>query len=53
MGGQGLIRPWIALELTDDPFALGVTGAAMALPMFFLSPLGGALFHLRHCGVVG
>ncbi|CAM9863147.1 unnamed protein product [Discosporangium mesarthrocarpum] len=43
MGGQGLIRPWIALELTDDPFALGVTGAAMALPMFFLSPLGGAL----------
>ncbi|MCR9096892.1 MAG: MFS transporter [bacterium] len=43
MGGQGLVRPWIALELTDDPFALGLTGAAMAAPMFFLSPLGGAL----------
>lgn len=43
MGGQGIVRPWIALELTDDPFALGQTGAAMAAPMFFLSPLGGAL----------
>ncbi|MEM9174916.1 MAG: MFS transporter [Myxococcota bacterium] len=43
MGGQGIVRPWIALEITDDPRALGITGAAMAAPMFFLSPLGGAL----------
>lgn len=43
MGAQGIVRPWIALEITDDPFALGLTGAAMAVPMLFLSPLGGAL----------
>ncbi len=43
MGGQGIVRPWIAYQLTDQAFALGITAAAMAIPMFFLSPIGGAL----------
>lgn len=43
MGGQGIVRPWIAFQLTDQAFALGIVAAAMAIPMFFLSPIGGAL----------
>ncbi len=43
MGGQSVVRPWIAYELTDSPFALGIIAGGMAIPMFFLSPLGGAL----------
>lgn len=43
MGGQSIVRPWIAYKLTDQAFALGITAAAMAVPMFFLSPIGGAL----------
>ena len=35
MGGQGIVRPWIAYQLTDQAFALG-SAAAMAIPMFFL-----------------
>ena len=33
MGGQGIVRPWLALQLTDVAFALGVVGAAVAAPM--------------------
>lgn len=43
MGGQSIVRPWIAFELTDSVFALGIVTAAMAIPMFFFSPLGGVL----------
>lgn len=43
MGGQSIVRPWIAFELTESTFKLGIVGAAMAIPMFFLSPFGGVL----------
>ncbi len=43
MGGQGVVRPWIAYQLTDSALSLGIVSAAMAIPMFFISPLGGAL----------
>ena len=43
MGGQGIVRPWLALELTDSPLALGIVSAATAVPMLVLSPYGGVL----------
>ena len=43
MGGQSIVRPWIAWELTDSPFKLGLTAGAMAIPMCVVAPLGGAL----------
>jgi MFS family permease len=43
MGGQGIVRPWLAFQLTDSPFALGLVSAAVAFPMFVLAPFGGVL----------
>lgn len=43
MGGQGIVRPWIAFELTDSTFALGQVSAAMAVPMLLLGAYGGVL----------
>lgn len=43
MGGQSIVRPWIAWELTDSPFKLGLTAGAMAIPMCLVAPIGGAL----------
>ena len=43
MSGQGIVRPWLAFELTDSALALGVVSAAVALPMLFLAPFGGVL----------
>ena len=43
MGGQGIVRPWLAFQLTDSALALGVVSAAVALPMLFLAPFGGVL----------
>jgi len=43
MGGQGIVRPWLALELTDRPLALGIVSAAVAIPMLLLAPFGGVL----------
>jgi MFS family permease len=43
MGGQGIVRPWLAFQLTDSAFALGVVSAAVAIPMLFLAPFGGVL----------
>lgn len=43
MGGQGIVRPWLAFELTDSPMALGIVSAAVALPMLLLAPFGGVL----------
>ena len=42
VGGQMLVRPFIAYELTDSPLALGIVSVSMAIPMLFVSPLGGA-----------
>lgn len=43
MSGQGIVRPWLAFQLTDSALALGVVSAAVALPMLFLAPFGGVL----------
>jgi MFS family permease len=43
MGGQGIVRPWLAYQLTDSAMALGYVSAAVALPMLFLAPFGGVL----------
>jgi MFS transporter, DHA1 family, staphyloferrin A biosynthesis exporter len=43
MGGQSLMRPWLALQLTDAALALGIVSAAVAVPMLLLAPLGGVL----------
>lgn len=43
MAGQGIVRPWLALELTDRPIALATVSAATAVPMLLLSPYGGVL----------
>ena len=43
MGGQGIVRPWLAFQLTESPFALGLVSAAAAIPMLLLAPFGGVL----------
>ena len=43
MGGQSVVRPWLAFELTDSAFALAIVSAATAVPMLVLSPFGGVL----------
>jgi len=43
MGGQSIVRPWLALQLTDRPLALGIVSAAVAIPMMLLAPFGGVL----------
>jgi MFS family permease len=43
MGGQQIVRPWLAFELTDSAFALAKVSAATAVPMLLLSPFGGVL----------
>jgi MFS family permease len=43
MGGQSAVRPWLAFQLTDSELALGITSAAVAIPMLALAPFGGAL----------
>jgi MFS family permease len=43
MGGQSIVRPWLAFQLTDSALALGVVSAAIAVPMLVLAPLGGVL----------
>lgn len=43
MGGQMIVRPWIVFEITDSPLQLALVNVATAIPMFFLSPFGGAL----------
>lgn len=43
MGGQGIVRAWLALQLTDRALALGLVSAAFAVPMLIGSPFGGVL----------
>jgi MFS family permease len=43
MSGQGIVRPWLAFQLTDSALALGVVSAAVAVPMLVLAPFGGVL----------
>jgi MFS family permease len=43
MGGQQIVRAWIAFELTDSELALGIVSFAVAVPMLLIAPIGGAL----------
>ena len=43
MMGQFLVRSILAYDLTESPFALGVLSFVVAIPMLFISPIGGAL----------
>ena len=43
MGGQGIVRAWIAFELTDSELALGIVSFTVAVPMLLVAPVGGAL----------
>ena len=43
MQAQMVLRAWLAFKLTDSEFALGMVMFAVAVPMFFLSPLGGVM----------
>ena len=47
MGGQMLVRQYIAYQLTQSEFALGLVTLAMAIPMLLLSPFGGVLADRR------
>jgi predicted MFS family arabinose efflux permease len=41
--GQGVVRAWLAYELTGSKLALGQIAAAVALPMLLIAPLGGVI----------
>jgi len=43
MGGQGLVRAWIAFELTGSELALGIVSFAVAVPMLVIAPFGGVM----------
>ena len=43
MMGQFLVRSILAYDLTGSPFALGLLSFAVAIPMLFIAPIGGAL----------
>jgi MFS family permease len=43
MSGQGLVRAWLAFELTDSELALGLVSFTVAVPMLLLAPIGGVL----------
>lgn len=43
MQAQMVMRAWLAFQLTRSEFALGMVMFAIAVPMFFLSPIGGVL----------
>ncbi|NQU63480.1 MAG: MFS transporter, partial [SAR324 cluster bacterium] len=43
MQAQMATRAWLAFKLTESELALGMVMFAIAVPMFFLSPLGGVM----------
>jgi len=43
MGSQGIVRAWLAFNLTRSELALGTVMVAMAVPMFFIAPVGGVI----------
>jgi MFS family permease len=56
MGAQGVVRSWLAFQLTGSKLALGQIGAAVAVPMLLVAPFGGVIAdrverrRLIHCG---
>ena len=47
MGSQGLVRGWLAFQLTHSELKLGLVGFAVAVPMFLAAPLGGVIADRR------
>jgi len=43
MGSQGVVRAWLAFDLTKSELALGYVTLAMAFPLFFIGPMGGVV----------
>ncbi len=43
MGSQGVVRAWLAFKLTESELALGAVMVAIAVPMFFIAPVGGVI----------
>lgn len=43
MSGQGIVRAWIAYELTGSELALGIVSFTVAVPMLVVAPLGGVM----------
>lgn len=43
MGSQGIVRAWLAFKITESEFALGLVMFSVALPMFFIAPIAGAV----------
>lgn len=43
MGAQAIVRAWLAFKLTESELALGMVMFAVAIPMFLLAPIGGAI----------
>ena len=43
MGSQGVVRAWLAFKLTDSELALGLITMSVAIPMFFIAPIGGVI----------
>jgi len=43
LNGQGVVRSWLAFELTGSKLALGAIAAAVAVPMLVVAPFGGVI----------
>ena len=43
MGSQGIVRAWLAFKLTQSELALGMITMSVAIPMFFIAPIGGVI----------
>lgn len=43
MGSQQIVRAWLAYDLTRSELALGMVTFVVAVPMFLMGPLGGAI----------
>ena len=56
MGGQSIVRAWIAFELTGSELALGIVSFTVAVPMLLIAPLGGVMgdrFERRNLIAIG
>src|SRR5262245_11041191 len=47
MGSQGIVRSWLAFQLTQSKFALGLVSFTVAVPMLVMAPLGGIVADRR------
>ncbi|MBU4315731.1 MAG: MFS transporter [Proteobacteria bacterium] len=56
MGSQGIVRAWLAFKLTNSELALGMITMSVAIPMFFIAPIGGVIsdrFDRRNLIIMG